>query len=200
MIRKIVAQARKGFTLTEVAIVLGIMGLILGAIWVAASSVYANQRVSKANTELMTIAQNIRSTFATQAQVDTAASTDITTSLIRAGVFPTDAINGGNPNTATSVLSPWNLGTIVVYSMTVNTTGDAFEIQFRNIPQAACISLLTAVGGTGRDQGMMMANGRATAATAMPYAATTFPVTATNALAACPSAQDDAVFVFTLRG
>ena len=44
-------QRRRGFTLTEIAIVLGIVGLILGAIWVAAAAVYNNLRVSHADTE-----------------------------------------------------------------------------------------------------------------------------------------------------
>ncbi|MGQ3505077.1 type II secretion system protein, partial [Enterococcus faecalis] len=50
-------QAKRGFTLTEIAIVLGIIGLILGAIWVAAGAVYSNLRVSKATTQLLQITQ-----------------------------------------------------------------------------------------------------------------------------------------------
>lgn len=36
--------AQKGFNLIEAAIVLGIVGLVVGGIWVAATSVYANLR------------------------------------------------------------------------------------------------------------------------------------------------------------
>src|ERR1700740_210314 len=65
------AGARKrGFTLTEIAIVLGIIGLILGAIWVAAAAVYNNMRTSKATTEILTAVQNVRALYATSQIVD----------------------------------------------------------------------------------------------------------------------------------
>src|SRR5271168_1816583 len=63
-------EEKRGFTLTEIAIVLGIIGLILGAIWVAAAAVYNNLRTSRATTELLTIAQNVRATYATSSTVD----------------------------------------------------------------------------------------------------------------------------------
>lgn len=43
---------KKGFTLTEIAIVLGIIGLILGAVWTAASGVYANTNSTKVANQL----------------------------------------------------------------------------------------------------------------------------------------------------
>ena len=42
-----VRRSKKGFTLTEIAIVLGIIGLILGAVWTAASGVYASANSTK---------------------------------------------------------------------------------------------------------------------------------------------------------
>ena len=59
----------RGFTLTEIAIVLGIIGLILGAIWVAAAAVYNNMRVATANTELLQITQAMRAMYATSSTV-----------------------------------------------------------------------------------------------------------------------------------
>jgi len=40
-------QCKKGFTLTEIAIVLGIIGIILGAVWAAASSAYIGANATK---------------------------------------------------------------------------------------------------------------------------------------------------------
>src|SRR5580698_8781109 len=84
-------QRRRGFTLTEIAIVLGIVGLILGAIWVAAAAVYNNLRISHANTQILQTAQAIRTLYATQ---NTVTAGDITPSIITAGAVPKDMVNG----------------------------------------------------------------------------------------------------------
>ncbi len=53
----------RGFTLTELAIVLSIMGLILGAIWTAASKVYFNQKVTKSVTQTLAIAEAVKALY-----------------------------------------------------------------------------------------------------------------------------------------
>ncbi len=151
---------KRGFTLTEIAIVLGIVGLILGAIWVAAAAVYTNMRISNSNRHLLVITQNVRSLFATST-ITGSADGVITTSLIPAGVFPTDLASA----TSTIVNSAWSGATIDVYSATITQTGDAFQVQFEGIPPQGCINLLTAATGSGRDPGMVGAGGSASAAT-----------------------------------
>ena len=55
-----IKNKQRGFTLTEMAIVLGIIGLILGAIWYAASSVYLNWKVSNIMQEVVVFENNAR--------------------------------------------------------------------------------------------------------------------------------------------
>jgi prepilin-type N-terminal cleavage/methylation domain-containing protein len=192
---------KRGFTLTEIAIVLGIIGLILGAIWVAAAAVYNNLRVSKATTELLTIAQGARALYATSSTTGDAAGVDETNVWIKGGIFPADTINGATAN------GPWNSSTITADSETINasTPGDGFGIQFSGVPQSACIALLVGNTGSGRDNGLWNATASAAAVAAgTAYGtatATAFPITPTTALASCKSATSNAVqFVFKLKG
>lgn len=95
-------STKKGFTLTEIAIVLGIIGLILGAVWSAASGVYASANATKigqqmgiyvsalraycANTSCASISATnmptLSATLPTIAPVITTASTDASATLL----------------------------------------------------------------------------------------------------------------------
>ncbi|HEU0117110.1 MAG TPA: type II secretion system protein [Alphaproteobacteria bacterium] len=196
--------AQRGFTLTEIAIVLGIIGLILGAIWVAASAVYNNLRVSKATTELLQTAQAIRALYATATTTGDAAGTDETQNYCKASVFPSDMVTNPCAAVAPFATDPWG-GSVMATSQTVTNAGDAFGIEFSTVPQGACISLLTSNTGAGRDAGLWYANATAAAvgAAAFGAAASTFPITATTAATACAvtgTAGNFVQFKFKLRG
>ena len=187
-------KKKRGFTLTEIAIVLGIIGLILGAIWVAAGAVYQNLRVSKAQTELLQITQAIRTLYATQTVVDTAAAVNLTSSLIAAKVFPSDAVLN-----ATTVNGPWGGSTMNIYSQTdpAGVTGDSFSVEFDNIPVSACIALATGATGSGRDQGLIgVANQNDTIGNNV------FPINVVAATQQCQEGTPTSTisFTFTLRG
>lgn len=197
-------RVRRGFTLTEIAIVLGIIGLILGAIWVAASAVYSNLRLSRSQQELLQIAQAVRSMYATQTTIAAAAGVDQTASLAPAGVFPSDAaiFAGG----AWTVNGPWSGSTISVWSATNAVAGDSFVVEFVNIPNNACINLLPSVTGAGRDPGLTYANGNATGAAITPgniaASPVAIPVNSAAAATACGNAgggKSTAAFGFRLK-
>ena len=197
-----VISKKKGFTLTEIAIVLGIMGLILGAIWTAAASVYQNQRITHANTAVVQIVQSVRTLMSTSSQVGTAG--DITGSMVSAGVIPTDLVSGG------AATGPWAGSTLKILTNLLSDT--AFTVELNKVPKAACIALLTTLGGTSRDQGLS-AEGSTTAVAAVPIAAGTAgtalalatsqvanDVTAANATTACSSATANLLqFEYTLK-
>lgn len=51
----IARRARRGFNLIEAAIVLGVVGLVLGGIWIAAVAMYENYKVSKTEMDVLSI-------------------------------------------------------------------------------------------------------------------------------------------------
>ncbi len=161
-------KMKRGFTLTEIAIVLGIMGLILGAIWAAAAAVYGSQRMNNASNQIAQIVQSVRKVYST-ANTISPANVNITGDLILAGQVPTSMLRSGNPaytaggNTfAVNYLNgPFPNGRT---GISVTTDGNGFVISMSQVTRANCISLLTSVGGASRDGGLFMASAAPTAA------------------------------------
>src|ERR1700733_2189126 len=137
-------RKRRGFTLTEIAIVLGIVGLILGAIWVAAAAVYNNLRTSHANTEILQVAQAIRTLYANSAS-DAALTVG---NLISANAVPNDMVSGA------ALVDPFPAGATTVLPTTSN---DGFIISMTGVSLGSCIDLLMGVGGANRDPGLTAA-------------------------------------------
>ena len=195
-------KEEQGFTLTEIAIVLGIIGLILGAIWVAAAAVYTNMRTSKTTTELLDVVQNVRKMYATSGTVDPGA--DMTTfgvqagktlTYIQGGVFPADTLNAA----ATAVQDPWN-GYIAVRSGTAIVAGDSFQVAFDAVPTQACINVITSTTGVGRDPGLIgVSTAAAGALPALTYN-TAMPVLASTSQTLCTLAATQSMgFTFKLK-
>ena len=60
---KISAKMRKAFSLIEAAIVLGVVGLIIGGIWIGADAVYTNTKVNQTIQGIMMIDANLNRVF-----------------------------------------------------------------------------------------------------------------------------------------
>ena len=85
--------SKKGFTLTELAIVLGVIGTILGGIWSGVAMMHANMKVNLMHKQLLIITNNIRGLYPGGKTFLSATHADITSSLVSAGVFPPEMIN-----------------------------------------------------------------------------------------------------------
>jgi prepilin-type N-terminal cleavage/methylation domain-containing protein len=114
--------ARGGFTLTELSIVLGIMGSILGAIWSASSHVSANNRAQKTVTQILDIANGFRAAFPNGAinSPNWYTGYAINSGLIPANMITnpcTGAVGGVDPNwsngSGSCGVSPWNAQVLV---------------------------------------------------------------------------------------
>lgn len=147
---------RHGFTLIELAIVLGVVGTIIGAIWLAANSVTQQRRVGDAVEDLKEISTNIRSMYSAAQVFPT--SGDVTTTLMGANfnIFPTTMIAAG----ASNPLDPDGGNVNVIFQP--NSVPTQFEIQF-NEPSGgtspSCAALLTIIWGVSADLNIVSVSG-----------------------------------------
>jgi type II secretory pathway pseudopilin PulG len=128
----------RAFTLTEIAIVLGIVGFILGSIWAAASAVYSNMKISQAQEGITYTAQKTRSMFAGSNQTSATGSPQTITS---SGMFPVSWVN-----LATDVIgNPWNQTPAASLSFVVGDSLNPtmFGIELDNISASGCVALIS---------------------------------------------------------
>lgn len=206
LIKNVMPRKLRGFTLTEAAIVLGIVGLILGAIWVAAAAVYNNLRVGTTSNQLLSMVQNIRSMHATQQTVDPAL-TEL--AIARAGGIPSDMIdspqNPGSINPAQPISDVW-AGGVDIIPFNGGVPNDSFVIGFDLVPRGACADLIVRSTGAGRDTGLLGVSVGGAGAPGAPAAAVgvnnpgMFPIGVATATGMCNAATNSVSFTFRLRG
>lgn len=89
-------RVERGFSLIEAAIVLGVVGLVIGGIWVAAASVSAQHRASVLAGDISKIVANTRSLIPLQSYPTTNTGIPIAAILSVENIFPTDYTGSGN--------------------------------------------------------------------------------------------------------
>ena len=99
-INTVAQKHKKGFTLTEIAIVLGIIGLILGAVWSAATSVYSSQSASAFSQTMALYIAAVRSACNGQCTSTVPIVTVSVPNITNSGVTATAGIVSGNINLA----------------------------------------------------------------------------------------------------
>lgn len=135
---------QSGFTLTEVALAMAIIGFIVGAIWAAGSSVNKKARNDQALSQMRMVVQNIRNIYGSTFRFSST-NKDVTDMMINAGIFPADMLANNVPT------SPWQTQ-IVVRSGSVNS---AFSYEWSSLSKSTCKALAGMLGGAGRDRQMV---------------------------------------------
>lgn len=183
-------QRQKGFNLIEIAIVLAVIGLIVGGIYTAASAVTENNRRQRTQTELLTIAQNVRTTFASQSDFQVPNNAQINQMRLYPGSLFYDGTDFFNAYGGTVTLG--RVGATV------------FQVNFNGISQGGCVELLTkSFGSQSNVQQIGLSNaGQSTgAATIAAVADISNGINVTEANDVCDNSDPVNVGVrFTLRG
>ncbi|HBM91290.1 MAG TPA: hypothetical protein DD400_05400 [Rhodospirillaceae bacterium] len=138
--RRTTNHSLHGFTLMEIIIVIGIIGFLLGGVWMATASIREQQRINKAFSNIMIIVQNVKSLYARTHEISSPGNFN-TTNMVTAGVFPEEMLKAGVPK------SLWDtnvtLSTRVSNAFTLSYTGP--------IPNLECRNLVGKAVGTERD-------------------------------------------------
>jgi hypothetical protein len=92
-------ERRRGYGLIEAAIVLALVGAVIGGIWWAAAKVRENYNVNKTIEGILSIANNIQNSISIQNAMSIPHNTNLNSFAINSGAIPEGWINGTGFNT-----------------------------------------------------------------------------------------------------
>jgi len=186
-----IRQARRGFTLLELAIVLLLVTALVGAIMTAAERLWDNYRIYRVVQQVMNSVQNIRDNFSNSISAFPS-TTEQTNSFDSLGLLPVEmrrypSLGPGNTPMDHALNNDYSCGVkcgsfrvFTINNVVTGSTNTAFRIVLFGISQAACIKLLMAtpladgsIGilqiGTGASSGTLTATNMPSSTSAIIY-------------------------------
>ncbi len=146
------SKKAQGFTLSEIGIVMGVVGIVAISVFAAAGALSNKRMLNQTTDQIGIIASNVRALYNGRS-VPTAsvAATTETAYLVgqNAGVFPGEMVSG------TTVKNMWNGNVTVAIDA---TTPVKVIISYQNIPFDVCTDLLVRNSQPGRDTGLVKIN------------------------------------------
>jgi type II secretory pathway pseudopilin PulG len=125
---------RRAFSLAELGIVLGIVSIVMGAIWAVATSVLAKNQQRVAQEQVMTIVQNMRNFYGVSGA--SFPSTNINATLDANGIFPLEMRKDRTTASAT-ILHAFGRPLTVSFP-----NASSFRLLLSKISQKDCIGFL----------------------------------------------------------
>ncbi|MCK3083668.1 type 4 pilus major pilin [Escherichia coli] len=141
LIQKI--KSKKGFSLLELLLVLGIIAALVVAAFIVYPKVQASQRAQAESNNIATIQAGVKALYTSASSF-----TGLTNTVaVQAKIFPDNMLNGSG-----SSATPINAfkGNVVVESADTGpsaATGSSFTITYSNVPAAECTKIITAAAG-----------------------------------------------------
>ena len=136
-------KSKKGFSLLELLLVLGIIAALVVAAFIVYPKVQASQRAQAESNNIAAIQAGVKALYAS-----TSSFTGLTNSVaVQAKIFPDNMLSGSG-----SSAKPINAfkGDVVVASATTGPSGaqgSSFTITYSNVPAAECTKIITAAAG-----------------------------------------------------
>jgi len=162
--KRCVNHSKRGFSLVEFAIVLGIMGIVLGALWGVVAIVRENVKRSAMSEQMVSIVTNIRSFYMGRSRVtDGAGNRDfvnLTHYLLQQGVLLSEQIRSraaatwvadhpwGPISASGAAMAAGGLAVTGDNQAGVNVSTRAFRIQLRGLKYSSCVALASKLSGS----------------------------------------------------
>lgn len=126
---------RRGFNLIEAAIVLGVVGAVIGTIWVMAAAMMESYKVNKTVEGLFFAIRNAQKTLSSR-EIMNLSSTTLNSFAINSKIFPENWVKG-------DIISPPIGGNIYFKVNTAHATSGNFGIDmFHAASKSECMKLL----------------------------------------------------------
>lgn len=126
-------QRARGFSIIELAIVLGVVGLVMGGVWVLAGKVRQTAKLQQTVEQVVAIAKNVRSFYQTRSCIGNGTQMPVLTAA-NPPVFPREMLAGA------AAVDLWD-GAVVVGGAD-GACGYLFSITFAALPTATCVELV----------------------------------------------------------
>ena len=180
-------RQRNAFNLIESAIVLGVVGLVIGGIWVGASAIYEGHKINKTVEGVFTIARNVQNLISMR-DANQMGFVHITAQMKDSGVFPKDW------NFGSEYKNPFS-GKIEAYSYS-----NRFDLALHSIPRGACAKIVMNISSIGAMAGSKGSGSSARANLGYISINTTeistFPVSLATAKTICNVESNRLIFTF----
>jgi type II secretory pathway pseudopilin PulG len=151
----IATPRKKGFSLIETAVILAVLGLVIGGIWVAAAAVNETIKVNRSVEFVLTVATNLQTKWkgATFSALELSSNYPITSCVADGGLIPSDFDwPGGYPDCTAGytpagqhsrMRDPW--GNTIGVGVNTDLGVDVYKVTFYNISKAPCKKIVAAV-------------------------------------------------------
>lgn len=125
----------RGNSLTEVAIVVGVMGVILGGIWAAANYVLEQVKKERFAEQVTMVVNNVRAFYQNQPGIK-GTTDDVTADVVENKLVPKEMVAS-----STTATHAWGKKFTVAPIVEDGTYKQSFKITFEDLKQDPCISV-----------------------------------------------------------